>query len=189
MSLPPTSRFDHGDETDPFDADNGGGSSKPPGSNRFGRNRFGRNGPAWIILGAAVVLLVVVIAVVVGTGGGDPATPAAPSTVTVERTVAPTTTTPPSSAVRSSTAPPTTSVASGEGIMPNVVCMNLQAAQDQIQKTGVFYSRSRDATGRGRSQLLDRNWIVVSQSPPAGTRIGEGDAVLSVVKADESNDC
>lgn len=73
--------------------------------------------------------------------------------------------------------------------MPSVVCMNLQAAQDLIQTAGVFYSRSEDATGRGRSQVVDRNWVVVSQRPAPGTPIGEGDAVLSVVKVGEPTDC
>lgn len=73
--------------------------------------------------------------------------------------------------------------------MPDVICMNLQDAQDEIQDHGVFFSKSVDATGKGRRQILDRNWIVVGQEPAAGAKIGEGDAVLSVVKKDESNDC
>lgn len=73
--------------------------------------------------------------------------------------------------------------------MPNVLCMNLQAAQDKIQEAGVFFSRSEDATGQGRMQVLDRNWIVVAQTPDPGTPISEGDAVLSVVKNDEPNSC
>ena len=79
--------------------------------------------------------------------------------------------------------------AAAPAIMPEVVCMNLQAAQNQIQAAGVFFSRSADATGRGRHQVLDRNWVVVSQTPAAGTPIGEGDAVLSVVKIGEPGDC
>jgi hypothetical protein len=71
-------------------------------------------------------------------------------------------------------------------LMPNVICMNLQVAQDAIQDHGIFLSRSRDATGRNRSQLIDRNWIVIKQSPAPGKKIGEGDAVLSVVKIGES---
>ena len=71
-------------------------------------------------------------------------------------------------------------------LMPNVICMNLQAAQDAIQDHGVFFSRSNDATGRNRSQFIDRNWIVVKQSPASGTKIGEFDAVLSAVKIGES---
>ncbi|GAA4390695.1 PASTA domain-containing protein [Tsukamurella soli] len=74
-------------------------------------------------------------------------------------------------------------------VMPDVVCMNLQAAQNRIHQAGVFFSRSTDATGRGRHQILDRDWIVVAQTPAAGTPFGEGDAILSVVKNSESNPC
>lgn len=71
-------------------------------------------------------------------------------------------------------------------LMPNVVCMNLQEAQDEIQDHGVLLSRSRDATGRNRSQLIDRNWIVIKQSPAPGKKIAEGEAMLSAVKIGES---
>ncbi|MCX5045528.1 hypothetical protein OG921_20390 [Aldersonia sp. NBC_00410] len=74
-------------------------------------------------------------------------------------------------------------------LMPAVVCMNLQSAQDTIQAAGVFYSRSEDATGAGRMQISDRNWVVVGQRPDPGTPIGEGDAMLSVVKIGERGDC
>jgi hypothetical protein len=74
-------------------------------------------------------------------------------------------------------------------LMPDVVCLDLQAAQDEIQDHGVFLSRSEDATGQGRRQLWDRNWVVVAQSPAAGEPIGEGEAVLSVVKDDEPSPC
>lgn len=67
--------------------------------------------------------------------------------------------------------------------------MNLQAAQNLIQTTGVFFSRSADATGKGRHQIVDNNWVVVSQQPPAGSPITEGSAVLSVVKIGEPGDC
>jgi hypothetical protein len=73
--------------------------------------------------------------------------------------------------------------------MPDVVCMNLQDAQNKIQDHGVFFSKSVDATGKGRRQLVDRNWIVVSQKPEPGEKVGEGTAVLSVVKTDEPNAC
>ena len=72
-----------------------------------------------------------------------------------------------------------------ENLMPDVVGLNLQEAQDQIQEAGVFYSRSEDATGEGRHQVMDRNWIVVGQNIEPGTPFGEGDAVLSVVKKGE----
>nr|WP_281378470.1 PASTA domain-containing protein [Gordonia humi] len=73
--------------------------------------------------------------------------------------------------------------------MPDVVCMNLQAAQNRIQEAGVFFSRSEDATGQGRAQILDRNWVVVSQTPDPGTEFGEGEAVLSAVKIGEPGSC
>lgn len=73
--------------------------------------------------------------------------------------------------------------------MPNVVCRNLQDAQNDIQHAGVFLSYSEDATGQGRNQIIDSNWVVVRQTPKPGTPIGEGDATLYVVKYGEPNDC
>jgi len=86
------------------------------------------------------------------------------------------------------TLPPasTTVTAAPVVLMPNVVCMNLQAAQDEIQKYGVFFSRSSDATGMSRSQLIDRNWVVIKQTPLPGQPVTELEAVLSVVKIGES---
>ena len=79
--------------------------------------------------------------------------------------------------------------AASSATMPNVVCMNLQAAQNAIQSAGVFFSRSRDATGQGRRQLIDSNWIVVEQSPSAGEPVTEGEAALSAVKIGEPSTC
>ncbi len=87
-----------------------------------------------------------------------------------------------------STAPPATAASSG-AVMPNVVCMNLQDAQDTIQAAGVFFSRSHDATGADRSQIIDSNWVVVSQSPGPGTPIGELEADLGAVKYGEPSQC
>ena len=81
---------------------------------------------------------------------------------------------------------PSTSVPRPE--MPDVVCMSLQDAQDLIQDQGVYFSRSEDASGQDRAQLVDSNWVVVEQTPPPGTRFSEVDAVLSVLKADEAAD-
>ncbi|WP_432793476.1 hypothetical protein [Rhodococcus ruber] len=115
-----------------------------------------------------------------------PTTPPAPST-----TVAAATTTTPVPSPTTSAAAPTTNVAdtAPTAVMPDVTCMDLQAAQDTIQAAGVFYSRSIDAAGRGRAQVFDRNWVVVSQAPDPGVLIGEGDVVLSVVKDGELGDC
>lgn len=54
--------------------------------------------------------------------------------------------------------------------VPNVVGMeNLQVSQDALQEAGFYLMKQNDATGAGRSQLWDRNWIVVRQSPAGGT--------------------
>ena len=74
-------------------------------------------------------------------------------------------------------------------LMPDVVCLDLQAAQDVIQNHGVFFSKSVDASGEDRMQIVDSNWIVVSQTPAAGTPVGEAEAILSVVKDTEANPC
>ena len=84
---------------------------------------------------------------------------------------------------------PVATPAAAPAVMPNVVCMNLQDAQDRIQAAGVFFSRSADATGAGRKQVLDSNWIVVSQSPAPGSEVDELEAVLSAVKIGEPNPC
>jgi len=125
--------------------------------------------------------------------GDDGAAPAGTDQAKATATVRSATSERVSTSTSTSSAPPPTAapttVEYGEGIMPDVVCMNLQAAQDEIQTHGVFFSRSKDATGKGRRQILDRNWTVVAQSPAPGEPIGEGDAVLSVVKNDEPNAC
>ena len=70
-------------------------------------------------------------------------------------------------------------------VMVDVLCMNLQDAQNLIQDQGVFLSRSKDASGQDRNQIYDRNWIVVSQNIPTGDAIGENEVVLSVLRDDE----
>ena len=103
---------------------------------------------------------------------------------------------PPTSAPQSSgrapstsTAPPTTSGAMFT--MPNEVGKVLQDAQDDIQRVShdpVFYTSSKDATGRGRHQILDRDWKVCAQNVPAGRRVERSTVLItfSVVKLAES---
>lgn len=137
-----------------------------------------------------VCAIVAVAAVLAACGTPEPDTEsytAVASAVPVRITTVTLTVPAPQSAT-TDTAPPVADTAT-RATMPAVVCMNLQTAQDLIQTTGVFYSRSVDATGRGRSQVVDRNWVVVAQRPAPGTPIGEGDAVLSVVKVGEPTDC
>lgn len=56
------------------------------------------------------------------------------------------------------------------GIVPDVVCMDLQLAQDKGQAAGFTRMMVVDASGLRRRQVNDQDWVVVSQSPPAGTR-------------------
>ena len=78
---------------------------------------------------------------------------------------------------------------SGSGaarIVPDVVCINLQDAQDRLQAAGFFDLRSEDALGRGRWQVIDRNWVVTDQSPePGGRRPSGTTIVLTTVKYGE----
>jgi len=70
-------------------------------------------------------------------------------------------------------------------VMVDVLCLNLQDAQNLIQDQGVFLSRSNDASGQDRNQIYDRNWIVVGQNIPVGSAIGENEIVLSVLRNSE----
>ncbi|MFE6863265.1 hypothetical protein [Nocardia sp. NPDC057668] len=116
------------------------------------------------------------------------APPAAPAAITT--TSAPAALPAPATQAPGTAAPTTSAPAvAPAALMPSVVCMNLQAAQDTIQEAGVFFSRSKDATGADRKQILDSNWVVVAQSPAAGTPFTEGEAVLSVVKIGEPSQC
>jgi hypothetical protein len=77
-------------------------------------------------------------------------------------------------------------------VMPNERGKDLQSAQDDIQSItndGIFFTRSHDATGRGRHQILDRDWQVCSQNVRAGSKIVAGtDIVFNVVRV-ETESC
>ncbi|RLK60083.1 PASTA domain-containing protein [Actinokineospora cianjurensis] len=73
-------------------------------------------------------------------------------------------------------APPSSAVKNAE--VPNVVGMDHQAAQDAMQKAGFYYLTEEDSTGQGRQLLVDRNWVVVEQIPPAGKSVPQSDKIL-----------
>jgi beta-lactam-binding protein with PASTA domain len=54
-------------------------------------------------------------------------------------------------------------------VMPALVGMNLQRAQNQLQARGSFLLTQTDGTGEGRFQMLDYGWKVCAQAPAAGT--------------------
>jgi beta-lactam-binding protein with PASTA domain len=70
--------------------------------------------------------------------------------------------------------------------LPDLVGLELQLAQDTLQAAGWWLMSSYDTTGQDRLQVLDRNWVVVEQIPPAGTKVPFDNAVkLGVVKKGE----
>jgi len=72
-------------------------------------------------------------------------------------------------------------------VMPNVVGMNLQEAQDELQSRGSYILSQDDATGRGRFQMLDSNWQVCSQDQAPGETFDLAELVnLTAVKLSET---
>lgn len=59
--------------------------------------------------------------------------------------------------------------AATQAVVPDVVGMNHQLAQDTLQANGFYLLLEEDATGQGRQLVWDRNWEVVSQSVAGGT--------------------
>lgn len=71
------------------------------------------------------------------------------------------------------------------GIVPDVRCMELQAAQDTLQDAGFVLLFSDDALG-DRRQILDRDWVVVGQEPaPGRLALPTTRVTLTVVKYGE----
>lgn len=73
-----------------------------------------------------------------------------------------------------------------DGVVPDVVCKDLQHAQDALQAAGFDNLDSTDGTGRDRMQIIDRNWVVIAQSARAGSRpAADTRIVLTAVKFGE----
>ncbi|WP_433013052.1 PASTA domain-containing protein [Kribbella sp. CA-294648] len=98
----------------------------------------------------------------------DPTTPQQTSPTPPEPpepTVAP----PPTTALPTKSRPPSAPGTARSAVVPAVVGVNHQLAQDTMQAAGFYYLLEEDATGQGRLLINDRNWVVVSQSPAGGT--------------------
>lgn len=112
--------------------------------------------------------------------GSAPSSDKATATSSAPETVAPPTTT---------AAPPSRSGggASTSGVVPDVVGLDLQHAQDTAQAAGFYALSSEDALGASRNQVLDRNWKVCSQDPPGGTAASTSTEItFFVVKLEEA---
>lgn len=63
-------------------------------------------------------------------------------------------------------------------------------AQDLLQDVAgnfLYYSSSEDATGQGRMQLIDSNWLVCSHNVAPGATVTEDlNVIFYVVKEDET---
>lgn len=77
--------------------------------------------------------------------------------------------------------------AAGTLTMPDLVGDGLQDAQNELQALGATNLEQVDATGQGRTQVLDSNWKVCTQDPAAGEAVELTAAiVLGSVKTDEN---
>jgi PASTA domain-containing protein len=59
--------------------------------------------------------------------------------------------------------------AARKGIVPGVVCHDLQEAQATMRAAGFYVLLAKDGLGQHRYPLVDRNWIVVGQSASPGS--------------------
>jgi hypothetical protein len=62
--------------------------------------------------------------------------------------------------------------------VPNVIGKVHQLAQDTMQAAGLILLRERDATGRGRRLIFDRDWRTVRQRPSAGSCVAADTVVV-----------
>ncbi|MFI6812757.1 PASTA domain-containing protein [Nonomuraea sp. NPDC050328] len=131
-----------------------------------------------LAIGLPLLLLGGCVAIVVAAGGdsrdrtsvagqSSAPPPSAPATEEPEVVVTVTKTARPR---KTPTPKPSAAAEAPQVVMPNVVGMNLQEAQDFLQEKGFFLIRDRDATGKSRFQMWDRNWVVTRQAPAAGRR-------------------
>ena len=126
------------------------------------------------------------IAVGVGCGGDETA-----ETVTEERTIIekapPREPAEPTPKAKAKPAPADEGGAAGSGgevTVTNVVGKDHQLAQDTMQAAGLYALDEQDATGQDRLLIYDRNWTVVRQTPPAGSRVSEDTTITLFSKKD-----
>jgi beta-lactam-binding protein with PASTA domain len=82
---------------------------------------------------------------------------------------------------------PSAGATAADRTVPDFVGKGLQTAQDDAQAAGFSDLSSHDASGRGRLQILDRDWKVCFQTPAAGSTVGSGSRIdFGVVKLDET---
>jgi hypothetical protein len=134
------------------------------------RDRRVKRGRFVSIAQASVVALAGAFLAVAVAACGSSSTSGSAATVTQTQTVQSTTEAAPED---TSTSESGSGGGGGKITVPNVVGKNHQDAQDELQAHGLYNLSEEDATGEGRMLIIDRNWHVVSQDPPAGTKVSE----------------
>lgn len=125
-----------------------------------------------------------------GTAGCAASTPTPPPvTVTVEAPAPETSTKAQAPAKETTAAQPEPAAVEEEATfeMPALVGVNLQLAQDTLQALGSYVMDQQDASGLGRFQVNDSNWVVCAQDPVPGSVVTASSLVtLASVKLDET---
>jgi hypothetical protein len=116
----------------------------------------------------AIVLAVLVVIALVNSNDDDPVATSDTDPVIAAEPEAPAGAAEPEAALPEGIDGADTDVADA-AVVPDIVGLNHQLAQDTLQASGFYLLLEEDATGQGRMLLYDRNWVVVSQSVPAGT--------------------
>jgi hypothetical protein len=147
-------------------------AERTPGLGPPGRPAIGRRRAAMLLLAVLLVLAMLLLVSTLAVAGCDDDE----ATTTTQTTAAPTTTS--DGGILGEIL--------GEGVLPDVVGLDLQLAQDTLQAGGWYLIEGIDASGQDRMQVLDRNWVVVEQDPPAGTPTDFTDTIeLRAVKRGE----
>ncbi|MFJ9577059.1 hypothetical protein ACIRQF_11855 [Streptomyces sp. NPDC101191] len=137
-----------------------------------------------LAVGILVALLVALGVALAGAGEGDTDGKAPAPTRTTTRPPAATPSTEPTEST--SPHPPSSRKPGKQARLPDFAGKGLQFAQDEAQSLGFRTLTSHDAFGRGRAQVLDRNWKVCSQTPAPGSHPTDVRVDFGTVKLDET---
>lgn len=66
--------------------------------------------------------------------------------------------------------------------VPDTLGMDLQQAQDTMQAAGFYFMDSYDVTGESSFQVIDRNWVVIEQTPAPRTKSSLNEEIIFGVR-------
>jgi len=132
-------------------------------------------GPVLNRAGRVTLLALVVLAsAACGSSGASPETNPAVTTAT--------TSSPAAATEQADSAAPTRAPKTAKVEVPRGVGLDYQSAQDLWRAAGLHVAPAKDATGADRIPVIDSNWVVVSQSPEAGSVVDQGSFITATVK-------